>query len=220
MDLKQEISEIININGNNINTKPFVIYYKYLYYLEFYDNKGKFINSISHKDIMFYKCDALQFKENILILISDFRIMFLYIDSNMLEYQFSHVFLFDFNCVPGKIKDVFKINECYIGYFIKHYFYYIELGDEQKIFRKDIPLEQDANKYFYITSSRDLINQKLINIIPFFDEKNSIKLIGIVFINEIINSSNFNDFYYSEYGYNILLILGENWILQLKKKIK
>ena len=98
LELKPEISDeekIIytkNKIENNISKKPFVIYYKYLYCLEFYDNKGKYINQI--KEYMVDRCDAFQFKENILIFIKDFKIVFLYISSNLLEYQFSHEFNF------------------------------------------------------------------------------------------------------------------------------
>ena len=199
LDLKPEISDeekIIYINNkieNNISKKPFVIYYKYLYCLEFYDNKGKYINQI--KEYMVDRCDAFLFIENILIFIKDFKILFLYISSNMLEYQFSHEFNFEFNYMVGCIKGIFKMNDSYIGYFFSDHFYYIELGDEQKIFRKDIPLEQDAIKYFNVTNSYELIGQKLAQIIPYYDENNSLKFIGISFIYEIITSSFLNDNY-------------------------
>ena len=86
----------------------------------------------------------------------------------MLEYQFSHIFHLYFYHKDHfrNLCKIFKLNERYIGYFYIDSFYYIELGDEQKIFRKDIPLDQDANKYFNITNSRELIEQKLADIIP------------------------------------------------------
>ena len=50
-------------------------------------------------------------------------------------------------------------------------------------------MEQDVNKYFNITNSKELIEQKLAEIIPYYDENNSLKFIGLAIINEVIGSS-------------------------------
>ena len=83
LDLKQEIPKKEEIKYTNnkkfekiISQKPFVIYFKFLFYLDFYDNKGQFINKKTHTYFINRQCDTFHFKENILILICELSIFF------------------------------------------------------------------------------------------------------------------------------------------------
>ena len=57
-------------------------------------------------------------------------------------------------------------------------------------------MDQDSVKYFNVTNSYELIGQRLTTLIPYYDENNSLKFIGISFIYEIITSSFLNYNYY------------------------
>ena len=195
LDLEEdELSnqESINSKEKRKYNKPFIIYYKFKYCFQLYDKDGNFINEISHSDYIYDKCEVLQYKKNILLLRFQFKFLFLYVSTDLLKYEFSQIFLFDFGSTLNKLYSVILLNDDYIGIFCKKNFYYIKL-EKDKIFKKDIPKEQNALKYFEVKNSQDLIGQIIDNIFPIYENGKISKIIGLSSKNVYMNGSNIND---------------------------
>ena len=182
LDLEEENElsnqKSINNKEKNKSNKPFIIYYKFKYFFQLYDENGNLINEISHTDYIFDKCEVFQYQKNILLLRFHFKFLFLYISTDLLKYEFSNIFVFDFGCSLDQLKNVILLNDDYIGLLCQNYLYYIKM-DKEKIFKKDIPKEQNALIYFEVQSSKELINQKIDNIFPIYENGKIKKIIGL-----------------------------------------
>ena len=177
--------ELSNYKNNILiekSKKPFILYPRFKYILQLYDENGIMINELSLIDNIYDICDISQYEPNLLMLYCrlKFSFLFLHISSNMLEYKFSKIFFFEFGCTPEKLSVIAKLNNKYFSIFCNNNYYYIYF-DKKKIFKQDLPLMNKANNYFDIVSTKDLIGSNVENIfvISYKNNKNNIEIIGI-----------------------------------------
>ena len=178
-----ELEDLPKKGKNNFKKEksknPFAIYYKSDYNFVFYDPNRNVINEISHENLIHEICDVFQYKKSILLLRNKLLFLFLYISNNMQEIQFSHVFCLNSFINSNKLDKFILLNDIYIGLFSGNYLYYVKFKND-KLFQKDCcDIES-------IKCSKELINQKILDIFPICNENKNIKkfskLIGISLI--------------------------------------
>ena len=225
----KEIKNNNNMKENNILEKnkskaPFVLYYKFKYYLEFYNKNGIFMNKIDHKPYMYDLCEVVEYDNNILLLRSKLQFLFLYISPDYKNYEFSRVLSLDFGFYFRDVKKIIKMNNNNICLYSKKLLHFIKF-DYDKIFNNNYPLILDAREYCEVINSKDLIDQMIANVIYIFCDNNKIKkikkIIGISFIIDNFDKRIYQDIYYQlKEIVNFRLIYYDNDVLnKLKKEI-
>ena len=226
----EETKNNSNMNENNILEKnksntPFVLYYKFKYYLELYDKNGTFMNKIDHKSYIYDQCEIVEYDKNILLLRTFLNFLFLYISPNYKNYEFSRVLVLDLGLFLNDISKILKSNNHIICLYFEQCLHFIKFNYDT-IFNKNNPLKIDARKYCEIVNSKDLIEQKIIKIIPIYydninNNKNIKKIIGVSFIVD-----NFDERIYYEVYIKLKDIVNfrlenyDNYVFeQLKKEI-
>ena len=76
--------------------------------------------------------------------------------------------------------------------------------EKEKIFKKDIPKEQNALIYFEVKSSKELINQKIDNIFPIYENGKIKKVIGLSLKDDYLDSLKISEKEYQIYVKNLL----------------
>ena len=219
-----------NTNENNILEKnkskaPFIIYYKFKYYLELYDKNGTLMNKINHTSHIYSKCEIVEYDKNLLLLRDNYRFVFLYISPNYKNYEFSRVLLLDLGFDFSSIKKIIKMNNNNICLYFEHSLHFIKFNYDI-IFNKNNPLRLDARQYCEIINSKDLIDLKIIEIIPVYydninNKKNIKKIIAISFIVDNFDKRIYDEIYFKliEMVNFRLKYYDDNELKKLKKEI-